>query len=37
MKPISLRIAEELGVREHQVAAAISLLTTPPPRFVSPI
>ena len=26
MKPISLRIAEELGVREQQVAAAISLL-----------
>ena len=26
MKPISLRIAEELDVREHQVAAAISLL-----------
>jgi len=26
MKPINLRIAEELGVREHQVAAAISLL-----------
>src|SRR5271168_930331 len=26
MKPISLRIAEELGVREHQVAAAIALL-----------
>jgi uncharacterized protein len=26
MKPISLRIAEELGVREHQVATAISLL-----------
>jgi len=22
MKPINLRIAEELGVREHQVAAA---------------
>jgi hypothetical protein len=26
MKPINLRIAEELGVREQQVAAAISLL-----------
>src|SRR4030088_224873 len=26
MKPIKLRIAEELGVREQQVAAAISLL-----------
>ncbi len=26
MKPISLRIAEELDVREHQVAAAIALL-----------
>src|ERR1700742_5132498 len=26
MKPISIRIAEELGVREQQVAAAISLL-----------
>src|SRR5215475_11093781 len=26
MKPIDLRIAEELGVRAHQVAAAISLL-----------
>jgi protein Tex len=26
MKPISLRIAEELDVREHRVAAAISLL-----------
>ena len=26
MKPIYLRIAEELGVREQQVAAAISLL-----------
>ena len=26
MKPISLRIAEELGVREQQVAAAIALL-----------
>src|SRR6266404_3879851 len=26
MKPISLRIAEELGVREQQVAAAVSLL-----------
>ena len=26
MKPIHLRIAEELGVREQQVAAAISLL-----------
>ena len=26
MKPISLCIAEELGVREHQVAAVISLL-----------
>src|SRR5215472_11757794 len=26
MKPISLRIAEELDVREHQVAAALSLL-----------
>ena len=26
MKPINLRIAEELGVREHQVATAISLL-----------
>src|SRR5215470_7516995 len=26
MKPINLRIAEELGVREPQVAAAISLL-----------
>ena len=26
MKPITLRIAEELGVREQQVAAAISLL-----------
>ena len=26
MKPISLRVAEELGVREQQVAAAISLL-----------
>jgi transcriptional accessory protein Tex/SPT6 len=26
MKPIDLRIAEELGVREQQVAAAISLL-----------
>ncbi len=26
MKPINLRIAEELGVRERQVAAAISLL-----------
>jgi uncharacterized protein len=26
MKPISLRIAEELDVREHQVTAAISLL-----------
>src|SRR5947207_7064980 len=26
MKPIGLRIAEELGVREQQVAAAISLL-----------
>jgi uncharacterized protein len=26
MKPISLCIAEELGVREQQVAAAISLL-----------
>src|SRR5467141_3923955 len=26
MKPINLRIAEELGVREHQVTAAISLL-----------
>jgi len=26
MKPISLRIAEELGAREQQVAAAISLL-----------
>ena len=25
-KPINLRIAEELGVREQQVAAAISLL-----------
>jgi hypothetical protein len=24
MKPINLRIAEELGVREQQVAAAIS-------------
>jgi hypothetical protein len=27
MKPIDLRIAEELGVRAQQVAAAISLLT----------
>jgi protein Tex len=26
MKPINLRIAEELGVREQQVATAISLL-----------
>ena len=26
MKPITLRVAEELGVREQQVAAAISLL-----------
>src|SRR5207237_784064 len=26
MKPINLRIAEELGVREQQVAAAVSLL-----------
>jgi len=26
MKPINLRIAEELGVREQQVSAAISLL-----------
>src|SRR6202171_4535977 len=26
MKPITLRIAEELGVREQQAAAAISLL-----------
>src|SRR6266705_1712048 len=26
MKPINLRIAEQLGVREQQVAAAISLL-----------
>jgi len=26
MKPINLRVAEELGVREQQVAAAISLL-----------
>jgi uncharacterized protein len=26
MKPINLRIAEELGVREQQVTAAISLL-----------
>ena len=26
MKPIDLRIAEELGVREQQAAAAISLL-----------
>ena len=26
MKPINLRIAEELGVREQRVAAAISLL-----------
>ena len=26
MKPINLRIAEELGVREPQIAAAISLL-----------
>jgi len=26
MKPINLRIAEELGVREQQVFAAISLL-----------
>jgi protein Tex len=26
MKPISLRIAEELDVREHQIAAAIALL-----------
>src|SRR6516165_12043687 len=26
MKPINLRIAEELGVREHQVAGAVSLL-----------
>ena len=26
MKPINLRIAKELGVREQQVAAAISLL-----------
>src|SRR2546425_6938098 len=26
MKPINLRLAEELGVREQQVAAAISLL-----------
>ena len=26
MKPINLRIAEELGVRELQAAAAISLL-----------
>jgi transcriptional accessory protein Tex/SPT6 len=26
MKPINLRIAEELGVREQQVAAAISLV-----------
>ena len=26
MKPINLRIAEELGVREQQVGAAISLL-----------
>ena len=26
MKPINLRIAEELGVREQQVAAVISLL-----------
>jgi hypothetical protein len=26
MKPINLRIAEELGVREQQAAAAISLL-----------
>src|ERR1700744_2507918 len=26
MKPISLRIAKELDVREHQIAAAISLL-----------
>src|SRR5213595_3664313 len=26
MKPITLRIADELGVREQQVAAAISLL-----------
>src|SRR5467141_4360889 len=26
MKPINLRIAEELGVRDQQVAAAISLL-----------
>src|SRR6516164_4025777 len=26
MKPINLRIAEELGVREQQVAAAIALL-----------
>jgi hypothetical protein len=26
MKPINLRIAEALGVREPQVAAAISLL-----------
>jgi uncharacterized protein len=25
MKPLNLRIAEELGVREQQVAAAISL------------
>ena len=26
MKPINLRVAEELGVREQQVAAAVSLL-----------
>jgi uncharacterized protein len=26
MKPINLRIAEELGVREQQIASAISLL-----------
>ena len=26
MKPISLRIAQELGVREEQVTAAVSLL-----------
>jgi hypothetical protein len=31
MKPIDLRIAEELGIRAQQVAAAIALLDSPLP------